>query len=81
MPLAAVRLKADELPAEVTLDDSMAMTPRARLSGADQVEVGARISASGDAIPAAGDLIGSVSPIDVGASVQRVEVVIDGVVE
>ncbi|WP_027852728.1 c-type cytochrome biogenesis protein CcmI [Marinobacterium litorale] len=81
MPLAAVRLKADQLPAEVTLDDSMAMTPRARLSGTDQVEVGARISASGDAIPAAGDLIGSVSPIDVGTSVQRVEVVIDGVVE
>ncbi|MGH8216223.1 MAG: tetratricopeptide repeat protein [Rhodanobacteraceae bacterium] len=56
MPLAVARLKASELPAKVTLTDAMAMTPALTLSKFAKVEVAARISKSGDAMPQAGDL-------------------------
>ena len=56
MPLAVARLKAFELPARVTLTDAMAMTPAMTLSKFDKVNVTARISHSGDAMPQAGDL-------------------------
>lgn len=59
MPLAILKRTARDLPLEFTLDDSMAMTPAATLSGASAVVVEARISATGSATPAAGDLAGS----------------------
>lgn len=49
MPLAVLRLKVSDLPHDFVLDDSLAMSPQARLSGADQVVVRARISRSGQA--------------------------------
>lgn len=66
MPLAVARLDASQLPATVTLTDAMAMAPQFRLSSADKVLVGARISASGQAIAQAGDLEGDagVVPVD-----------------
>jgi cytochrome c-type biogenesis protein CcmH len=75
MPLAVARKQVRDLPAEVTLDDSMAMTPAARLSGQEQVIVGARVSKSGNPTPQPGDLEGLSPPVKVGSS--GIVVVID----
>ncbi len=74
-PLAAVRYLVKDLPLEVALDDSDALTPDAHLSGFSKVLAGARISRSGNAIPRSGDLFGEVSPVTVGGP--AVELVID----
>ena len=63
MPLAVQRLKVADLPATLSLDDSMAVIPTLRLSGYPEVLVGARISKSGQATPAAGDLEGEAGPV------------------
>lgn len=62
-PLAAVRRQARDLPLQFTLDDSMAIGAAAPLSQHARVMVGARISRSGSATPAAGDLEGSAGPL------------------
>lgn len=69
MPLAASRHKVKELPLEVTLDDSMAMTPQAKLSSADQVTISAKISASGNATPQGGDYLSET--VTVGSDTQE----------
>lgn len=78
MPLAVARLDASQLPATVTLTDAMAMAPQFKLSSADKVFVGARISASGQATAQTGDLEGDagVVPVD---QADPVRVVIDKV--
>ncbi|ANG61776.1 c-type cytochrome biogenesis protein CcmI [Marinobacterium aestuarii] len=81
MPLAAVKLKVSDLPLEVVLDDTLAMTPQARLSGVDEVEVGARISLTGTPEPKAGDLFAILSPVSVRGQTQAIDLVIDQVVE
>ena len=81
MPLAAVRLQVQDLPAKVVLNDSMAMTPQAKLSGFDQVEVIARVAFSQTATASAGDLQGKVSPINLSESPTNIKLVIDNVVE
>ncbi len=68
MPLAVQRATVADLPLHFTLDDSMAMAPTQRLSGAARVIVGARISKSGQAIPQPGDLSGEAAPVAPGAS-------------
>jgi len=68
IPLAVMRAPASQLPLKFTLDDSMAMNPQALLSTAGQVEVEARISKTGMALPAAGDLLSSAQVVKIGAS-------------
>ena len=68
MPLAILRKQVKDLPLQFRLDDSMAMTPAARLSGAARVVVGARISKSGGATPQPGDLQGLSAPVAPGST-------------
>jgi cytochrome c-type biogenesis protein CcmH len=67
-PLAALRKQVRDLPVRFVLDDSMSMMPTAKLSGFPLVVVGARISKSGSATPAAGDLEGVSAQVRPGAS-------------
>jgi len=76
MPLAIARLQASALPTTVMLTDGMGMTPNLRLSSFKQVNITARISHSGQAMPATGDLDGSVGPVPVHAD-KPVDIVID----
>lgn len=79
MPVAMLRAKADEMPINFTLDDSMAMAPQFKLSTVGQVVVGARISKSGDALARAGDLEGLSSPVSAGES--NVKIIINSIVK
>jgi cytochrome c-type biogenesis protein CcmH len=79
MPVAFMRAQVKDLPLNFTLDDSMAMSPAARLSTAGQVVVGARVSKSGQAMPQAGDLEGLSEPTAAGSV--GVNVVIAGEVK
>ena len=65
MPLAAKRLRVADLPATLTLDDAAALIPNLRLSNATEVLIGARISRTGQATPATGDLEGESGPVPV----------------
>jgi cytochrome c-type biogenesis protein CcmH len=67
MPLAILRKQVKDLPFDFELDDSMAMSPATRLSGADQVVVSVRVSKSGEAMPQDGDLTGQSAPVAPGA--------------
>lgn len=62
-PLAVLRKQVKDLPVSFVLDDSMSMTPDAKLSGFPMVVVGARISKSGSATPSAGDFEGLTAPV------------------
>jgi cytochrome c-type biogenesis protein CcmH len=78
MPLAVARTTASALPYAFRLDDSMAMTPAARISTAADVVVEARVSKTGSATPASGDLRGSSRPVKPGT--RDVLIVINDVV-
>ncbi|MEQ1591271.1 MAG: c-type cytochrome biogenesis protein CcmI [Thiobacillaceae bacterium] len=77
MPLAILSLKAAELPARFSLDDSNAMAPGMKLSAFPSVMVVARISKSGNASAQSGDLEGSVGPLKPGT--QNLQISIDKV--
>ena len=62
MPLAVQRVHVSDLPFDFKLDDSMAMSPEFKISGAAEVRIEARISKNGSATPGPGDLIG-VGPV------------------
>jgi cytochrome c-type biogenesis protein CcmH len=59
MPLAAVKRQVKDLPLTISFDDSMAMMPTMKISSVDEVIVTARVSRSGNAIPEAGEPIGT----------------------
>jgi cytochrome c-type biogenesis protein CcmH len=77
MPLAVLRRSASELPMSFALDDSMAMTPATKISGASAVRIEARISRSGNATPQPGDLVGTSGIVKPGA--RDVKIVVDKV--
>lgn len=78
-PVAVLRTTTGQWPLRFRLDDSLAMMPTRTLSTAGKVTVEARISRSGQAIAAAGDLQGASGAIDPkGAGALRI--VIDRVV-
>ncbi len=81
MPLAVSRLAPDALPTLVRLDDSMAMIPGRTLSSASQIELVARITASGGVSAQAGDLEGRSAPMDPMSVDRVVSLLIDEVVE
>ncbi len=56
MPLAIQKRRASMLPLTLTLDDNMGMMPAMKMSSADTLVFGARVSSRGDATPAPGDL-------------------------
>jgi cytochrome c-type biogenesis protein CcmH len=74
MPLAILRIPAKELPKDFILDDSMSMSPSARLSSAEAVVIEARISKTGNAMPQPGDLSGKSAPVKPGAIGVRVTI-------
>jgi hypothetical protein len=63
-PLAVLRLRVDRWPVSFVLDDADAMIPGRNLSGAQSVQLEARISPSGEALPRPGDLIGNLANVD-----------------
>lgn len=81
-PLAVARLSLADLPADLVLDDSDAMSPQASLSQVDEARLVVRVSSSGDATPQPGDLFGIREAVPVGShDGEPVELVIDRVVE
>lgn len=77
MPLAILKRKVSELPITFKLDDSTAMSDDLKLSKFANVVVAARVSASGNAMPQPGDLLGQLGPVSAGT--QGLKIVIDSV--
>jgi len=63
-PLAVLRLRVDRWPVSFVLDDADAMIPGRNLSAVKTVQLEARVSQSGEALPRAGDLIGKLANVD-----------------
>jgi cytochrome c-type biogenesis protein CcmH len=80
MPLAIQRIPAASLPATVVLDDSTSMMPQLKLSSLAEVIVGARISRTGQATPAPGDLEAQSDPVAV-TRTQPLRLLINRIVE
>ncbi|HKW82586.1 MAG TPA: tetratricopeptide repeat protein, partial [Burkholderiaceae bacterium] len=74
MPLAVLRKQVKDLPLRFTLDDSLAMSPAAKLSGAANVVVGARVSKSGKAGVQEGDLQGQLPAVALGTANLKLEI-------
>jgi len=74
MPLAVLRARIADLPLAFTLDDSLAMAPGHSLSQFAEVEVEARVSLTGSAMPKPGDLFGPSQRVRLGASNVRLKI-------
>ncbi|HEY5718664.1 MAG TPA: c-type cytochrome biogenesis protein CcmI [Motiliproteus sp.] len=81
MPLAVAKLQLGELPTLVTLNDSMAMGPMAKLSSVEQVQIKAMVSRSGTPGAKAGDMEGIVTPVAVHGNSEVIKVLIDQLVQ
>jgi len=81
IPVAAARFTVKDLPITISLDDSMAMTPQMRLSSQSEVEVGARISMSGQPQASPGDLASPLLTVTVAEQEEPLNLLIDHVVQ
>jgi cytochrome c-type biogenesis protein CcmH len=75
-PLAVVRVAVENLPADVTLSDADSPMPTAKLSAQSRVIVMARLSLSGDAQAASGDIEADPQNASVGQA-DRIELVLN----
>ncbi len=64
VPLAIARIKAQDLPTQITLDESMAMVPNMNLTSFPELELVARLSVDGSPTAKAGDWQGAVGPVN-----------------
>jgi len=67
-PLAITRMTVADLPADIRLDDSMAMTEEDAMTPGQEVVVVARVSRSGNATPQPGDWEGETDSLRAGES-------------
>lgn len=67
VPLAVWSRPASALPLEFKLDDSLAQTPEHRLSGVQQLVIGARLGPGGDALAQVGDWLAGSQTVAPGA--------------
>jgi cytochrome c-type biogenesis protein CcmH len=79
VPVAVFRGSVGAWPVKFTLDDSQSMLPGRNLSSAGRVTIEARISQSGQPLPAAGDLQGSTAAINPGDH-QPLKILIDRII-
>jgi cytochrome c-type biogenesis protein CcmH len=79
IPVAVFRSSVGTWPVKFTLDDSQSMLPGRNLSSAGRVTVEARISQSGQPLPAAGDLQGSTAAVNP-ADHQPLKILIDRII-
>jgi cytochrome c-type biogenesis protein CcmH len=68
MPIALTRAQVKDLPLKFTLDDTTSMNPQVKISAFQDVILVARVSKSGSAMPASGDLEGLSQPVKVGST-------------
>jgi len=80
MPLAMVTKTAKDLPLNVTLDDSQAMLPTAKLSQYQEIIISARISKTGTAAPQTGDVFGETGVIKINEVSQPIKIIINQLV-
>ena len=78
MPIAALKVEVKDLPLEFSIGDNESLQQSRKLSEFTSVLVGARVSKSGNAIEAIGDLVGEVKRTSLGS---KVDLVIDRRVE
>lgn len=77
IPLAIQKLTVGQLPIQIVLDESMAMSPEVSLAQADQIELVARVALDGSATAKAGDWQGSLGPLDINQLPALITVTID----
>lgn len=77
MPLAIARIKVSDLPTTIQLDETMAMSPTASLATATDIEVVARISATGSAKAEVGDWLAKQGPISMSAVPEKIDLQIN----
>lgn len=79
MPVAILKIKANQLPYNFVLDDKLAMAPELSISKFNAVTIIARVSKSGEATPKPGDLTGQLDQVTVGS--KNIKLTIDKVAQ